>query len=123
MKAKLGTAAFCSQDYIDTKLEKGNSQQARMYQAHKHTSGGYVWGEVKVVLTLRMLDGGSYLDISHIFCVKDKQVYPIFHRVVLKRNGYAMTAYPDTNCRAYYKMKMKGMKFHNILLLGNQVVS
>jgi hypothetical protein len=55
---------------------------ARIYRAHKEISGGFVCGEVKVAIALRILGGGSYLDIACIFNVHPGQVYPIFHKVL-----------------------------------------
>ena len=39
----------------------------RMFRAHEETTGGFICGEIKVAVTLRLLVGGSYLVISHIF--------------------------------------------------------
>ena len=38
-----------------------------MHRAHAATSGGYVSGEVKLGITLRLLAGGDILDIDAIF--------------------------------------------------------
>jgi hypothetical protein len=81
---RVGRESFCSQDFISTELEQGNSKLARIYMAHKETSGGFVCGEVKLAITLRILVGGSYLDIACIFHVHPGQVYPIFHKVLLE---------------------------------------
>lgn len=80
----VGHESFCSQDFISTELEHGNSRLANIYRAHKETSGGFVCGEVKLAITLRILGGGSYLDIACIFNVTPNQVYPIFHKVLLE---------------------------------------
>mmetsp|Transcript_10432 Transcript_10432/g.19511 ORF Transcript_10432/g.19511 Transcript_10432/m.19511 type:complete len:253 (+) Transcript_10432:387-1145(+) len=53
-----------------------------IYAAHEMTSGGYICGEVKLALTLRMLAGGSYLDLPLIFHCRDTYVTTIFHDVI-----------------------------------------
>ena len=52
-----------------------------MYRAHEDTTGGFICGEIKVAVTLRLLAGGSYLDIAHIFGVSYSTTYEIFHTV------------------------------------------
>ena len=50
--------------------------------AHEHTTGGFISGEVKLALTLRMLAGGSYLDLALLFEVGQSSAHAIFHLVV-----------------------------------------
>ena len=45
-------------------------------------SKGYVCGEVKVAITLRLLAGASYLDIVSIFDVHYTHTYNFFHYVL-----------------------------------------
>lgn len=52
-----------------------------MLMAHKKTSGGFICGEVKLAITLRILAGGSYLDVSEIFDIDADSCYPILHKV------------------------------------------
>jgi hypothetical protein len=75
--AAVGERNFKSKHYIDTVLKSTS-----IYVAHQSTSGGYISGEVKLALTLRMLAGGSYLDLSLIFHCRDTYVTTIFHEVV-----------------------------------------
>ena len=49
---------------------------ARAYQ------GDFISGEVKVALTLRLLAGGSYLDLSLIFETNPSYALAIFHQVI-----------------------------------------
>ena len=49
--------------------------------AHHKTSGGFICGEVKLAITLRILAGGSYLDVSEIFDIDADSCYPILHKV------------------------------------------
>jgi hypothetical protein len=48
-----------------------------------HT-GGYICGEVKLAITLRMLAGGSYLDLGLIFGTGFSYPYAIFRQVILE---------------------------------------
>ena len=48
---------------------------------HHRTSGGFICGEVKLAITLRILAGGSYLDVSEIFDIDADSCYPILHKV------------------------------------------
>ena len=77
----VGHRTFKSQEYLEF-LEKSNTKEGTIYRAHKISCGGYVCGEVKLALVLRMLAGASYLDISEIFHIKRFEVYPILREVI-----------------------------------------
>ena len=51
-------------------------------KAHEHTTGGFVSGQVKLALTLRLLAGGSYMDLALLFDVGFSTSYEIFHKVI-----------------------------------------
>ena len=51
-------------------------------QAHYESTGGFISGEVKLALVLRMLAGGSYLDLSLLYEIAPNAVYRIFHDVI-----------------------------------------
>jgi len=56
---------------------------SNMHGASLMTTGGIICGEVKLALTLRMLAGGSYLDISLIYHLGFfSSVYHVFHHVI-----------------------------------------
>jgi hypothetical protein len=73
----VGEKSFKSESFIETHLKNTS-----IHGAHEVTSGGYISGEVKVALTLRILAGGSYLDIALIFRCGSSYVTPIFHDVL-----------------------------------------
>ena len=58
----VGEKEFKSEAYIDAFL-KGKDP---MYDAHVCTSGGYVSGEVKLGIALRLLAGGNAIDLGVI---------------------------------------------------------
>ena len=53
-----------------------------IYNAHCQTSGGYICGETKLAMTLRILAGGSYLDVSALYRVGYGHTNEIFHYVI-----------------------------------------
>ena len=59
----IGERKFKSEAYIDAFL-KGKDN---MYDANEKTSGGYISGEVKLGITLRLLAGGDAFDLGIIF--------------------------------------------------------
>ena len=61
----VGEKEFKSESYIDTFLEDSNS----MYMAHVKSSGGWISGETKLGITLRLLSGGDSCDLGVIFLV------------------------------------------------------
>ena len=80
----VGEAKFKSEAYIDAFL-KGKDQ---MYDANVKTTGGYIAGEVKVAITLRLLGGGDALDLAVIFdiepCHCRKIMFDVLQNWVIK---------------------------------------
>ena len=64
IESNVGVDEFKSERYLDS-LENQNSMIGSISRAHVATSSGFVSGEVKVAITLRILAGGAYLDL---FC-------------------------------------------------------
>jgi hypothetical protein len=64
----VGPAEFKSKDYLDEILSRHhNPQWTNILFAHEHSTGGFISGEVKITITLRILGGGSYLDLALLF--------------------------------------------------------
>ena len=59
----IGELEFKSESYIDAFLKGKDS----MFDAHVKTCGGYISGETKVGITLRILAGGDVLYLSVLF--------------------------------------------------------
>ena len=84
----VGEEEFKSEAYIERclKIEKEDystaSKKRKMFYAHTTTSGGYIAGEVKLAITLRLLSGASYLDIGALYCCGYTYCYEIFHDVI-----------------------------------------
>ena len=63
----VGEGQFKSEKYLDARLLSPPKRSNNMYHAHKKTTGGMLCGEIKLAITLRILGGGSYLDLAIIF--------------------------------------------------------
>ena len=76
---------FKSKDYLCA-LRNGDSgnkgETAKMNNAHKQSTGGFLSGKMQVALTLRFLAGGSYLDLAFLFQAGPSTVYETFHSVI-----------------------------------------
>eukprot|EP00804_Cyclotella_cryptica_P030660 CCRYP_015674-RA/>CCRYP_015674-RA protein AED:0.26 eAED:0.14 QI:0/0/0/1/0/0/3/0/311 len=57
-------------------------KQKNLLAAHEHTTGGFISGEVKLAITLPMLAGGSYLDLTLLYEMDQSSTCIIFHQVV-----------------------------------------
>jgi len=83
----VGEREFKSEIYLrDFKngdaTEADTLHQTNILHAHERTTGGFVSGEVKLALTLRLLAGGSYMDLALLFDVGFSTAYEIFHKVI-----------------------------------------
>ena len=75
----VGEEEFKSEAYL--KMEsRSTTKMAQIIQAHKESCGGFICGEVKMAIALRITPGGSYLDVSEIFHVLPNTCYPIHHK-------------------------------------------
>ena len=77
----VGEEEFLSEEYIKKELQCKKNKKGKMFRAHMKTTGGYLSGETKVAITLRLLGGGSFLDIATIFDVSYSTTYDVFHYV------------------------------------------
>ena len=76
--AAVGEREFCSELYINAFLrEKDN-----MYIAHEKTSGGYISGEIRLAITLRLLAGGDSYDLGVIFDISSRTCERILYEVL-----------------------------------------
>ena len=74
----VGERRFKSEIYIDTFFRGKN----RMFDAHERTSGGYISGQTKVAVTLRLLAGGDSYDLGLIFDITSKSCERIMYEVL-----------------------------------------
>ena len=82
----VGSSEFKSDSYlrsgVNDKGIKSNNRIKIIHEANKKATGGFISGEVKLAITLRILSGGSYLDIADIFHVFPTHCHHIYHRVM-----------------------------------------
>ena len=79
----IGEEEFKSEDFINEKINSVRfGSQDNIFVAHAQSTGGIISGEVKVALTLRILGGGTYLDMALIFASSFNHAHKIFKYVV-----------------------------------------
>jgi hypothetical protein len=74
----VGKTVFKSERYLS---DLPPTQENNIVKAHKPT-GGILSGEIRLCLLLRMLGGGSYMDISLVFDVSFNHSHKIFRQVL-----------------------------------------
>ena len=73
-------------NYLKQKLQDGGRLGNQM-KAHLQTTGGFICCEIKIALALRLLAGGSYLDLALLFETGSSyDAYAIFHDGLAKWN-------------------------------------
>lgn len=85
IEINIGEREFKSEEFLDDfqySHDVSDKKSIRMLSAHEGSTGGFVSGEVKLALTLRLLAGGSYLDLSLLYEVGGSYAYSIFHDVI-----------------------------------------
>ena len=56
----VGMDKFMSEEHLDTYLLHDTKKSSTMYKAHKEGVGGYICGEIKVAIALRLLPTRTY---------------------------------------------------------------
>ena len=80
MKITVGESEFKSEAYIHAFLNKKGS----IYNANCETTGGFISGEVKMGITIRLLAGGDPLDLAIVFDVSSCHTKTIMYYVINK---------------------------------------
>ena len=93
--SSVGEKEIKSEPYIDAFL-KGKD---KMYDANVCTTGGYIAGEVKLAVTLRLLAGGDALDLGVIFDISSTTITSILIDVL--RDWIIKTGVGDINMTKY----------------------
>ena len=78
IKISVGESMFKSQVYIDTFLDYPGS----IHYANCETTGGFISGETKLAITIRMLSGGDCMDLGVIFDIYSGQCKVIMYEVL-----------------------------------------
>ena len=95
IKINVGESKFKSQVYIDTFLNYPGS----IYQANCETTGGFISGEVKLAITIRLLAGGDCLDLGVMFDISSAHCNTIMYEVL--NNWINKTKIGDIDIYAY----------------------
>ena len=90
IRANVGEDKFKSEEYLEDLTNSlapapdsiATCRLRRLAKAHLNHTGGWISGEVKLAITLRMLAGGSYLDLGLIFGTGSTYPYTIFNNVI-----------------------------------------
>ncbi len=84
IEANVGSLVFKSEQFLqdlnDDKTRHKTTKQ--MNTAHLQSTGGFISGEIKVAITLRLLAGGTYMDLALLYEVSFSYSYSIFHYVI-----------------------------------------
>ena len=84
IERNVGDHVFKSEEFLQQLKagRLGEEKQRKMFHAHEKSTGGFISGEIKLALTIRLLAGGSYLDLSPLYEVGFTYPYSIFHSVI-----------------------------------------
>lgn len=84
--SNIGESNFKSELYIETFLHDKDP----IFIAHEKTSSGFISGEVKLAITLRLMAGGSCFDLGVIFYISsdecNKIMYFVLKNWIIKNN-------------------------------------
>ncbi len=78
----VGEGKFKSEEFLNELMNSDDTRRSRMLIANEHTTGGFISGEVKLATALRVLGGGSPLDMAILFDTSFATAYKMFHHVV-----------------------------------------
>ena len=82
IKLSVGEKKFKSEAYIELYL----NHPGNLYHANCATTGGYISGEIKLAISLRILAGGDPLDIAVIYLIY-RQIIARQYYMKLLKNG------------------------------------
>lgn len=85
IKKNIGEREFKSEAYLERfrHAAAGNKlNTTNILRAHEMSTGGFIAGEIKLAMTLRLLAGGSYMDLALLFTTGWSYSYKIFHDVI-----------------------------------------
>ena len=84
IEGNVGRLKFKSEQYLrDLRVGRiSEGKKGLMDDAHLKSTGGFISGEVKLALTLRLMAGGSYMDLALLYETGFTYSYEIFHDVI-----------------------------------------
>ena len=82
IESNRGAEDFKSEAFLDVLESEGRTtMRGRIYDIHKKYCGGLICGEIKLAITIRLMTGGSYLDLAALYVCGFSYTYQIFHYV------------------------------------------
>ena len=113
----IGPSTFKSELYLNKlmKVPIIPNGARNIIAAHESSTGGMICGEVKLALTLRVLGGGSYMDMAWIFEISFNHAHKIFKEVVVNWLTHDLF-YPISGveyCQDDARMNEVAMQFSN----------
>ncbi len=82
IREKVGEDEFKAKEYLHSTTSSLSGNKRKLFRAHEVSTGGFICGEVKLALSLRVLSGGAYQDLALIYGVGESYTYDIFHDVM-----------------------------------------
>ena len=76
----IGEDIFKSEAYINAFFK----DKCQKYEVIKKTIGGYIYGEVKLAITLRLLAGGDALNLGTIFDIYSDWCIKLMYEVLIE---------------------------------------
>ena len=73
----VGEQCFKSEEYLCQLLEYNADPKNNIVHAHQQSTGGYISGEAKIAITMRVLGGGSFMDMALIFGISFNHAHKI----------------------------------------------
>ncbi|KAL7428164.1 hypothetical protein ACHAXH_000770 [Discostella pseudostelligera] len=79
----VGQTNFKSEEYLRHIVEYDDGNRSiNIVHARDQSTGGFITGEVKLVITLQVLGGGSYMDIALLFGISFNHAHKILGYVI-----------------------------------------
>ena len=82
IREKVGEDEFKTEENLHSTSSTLSGNKRKIFRAHEESTGGFICGEVKLALSLRVLSGGAYQDLALIYGVGETYTYEIFHDVM-----------------------------------------
>lgn len=85
IKDLVGEEEFKSEEFLYFCTDDGDANKSNnLAKAHAKSTGGFISGEVKLAMTLRILGGGTFMDIAFLFGNSFNHAHKIIGHVIEK---------------------------------------
>ncbi len=80
----VGPHEFKQERFIYHLEAQERNKSKTMVHLHRMSTGSCVSGKIKIAVSLQLLAGGSYLDLTLLFGISIGHIFKIFHTVIDK---------------------------------------